>query len=108
MIFFGSHRYESVILLILYMVYIYAMYMNTVLEAWAHTLPIPFPVVHAPQPDENSGLVTYKTSAKSDHGATSASGPGGESIVVEGLDPTLSVGPYAQDPWADGGTIIHM
>lgn len=78
--------------------------MNTVLEAWAHTLPIPFPVVHAPVPDENSGLVTYKSAAKSDHGATASTSAvsGAENIVVEGLDPTLSLGPYGQDAW-DGG-----
>lgn len=38
------------------------MYMNTVLEAWANTLPIPFPV-HDPSvlPSEKSGLVTFKS-----------------------------------------------
>lgn len=100
------NRYESVCLLLLYLVYCYAMYMNTVLEAWAHTLPIPFPVIHVPVPDENSGLVTYKSAPKGDHGAT-ASAMGGESIVVEGLDPTLSsgmTGPYGQDSWDGGNT----
>ncbi|ODM93924.1 putative sodium/potassium/calcium exchanger [Orchesella cincta] len=73
-----------------------------VLEAWAHTLPIPFPVIHVPVPDENSGLVTYK--AKSDHGATTSALGGGENIVVEGLDPTLSsgMGNTYGDVW-DGG-----
>lgn len=101
-------RYESVGFLLLYLLYCYAMYMNTVLEAWAHTLPVPFPVVHAPVPDENSGLVTYKSAPKSDHGAT-ASAVGGENIIVEGLDPTLSGtgmrDPYGQDAWDDGGNL---
>jgi len=35
------------------------MYSNQVLEAWAHTLPIPFPV-HAIVPDEKSELVAFK------------------------------------------------
>jgi K+-dependent Na+/Ca+ exchanger-like protein len=60
--------YESILLLLLYLVYCYAMYMNVVLEAWAHTLPFNFPV-HDPTellnqqqqlpPTEVSGLVQY-------------------------------------------------
>lgn len=59
---FIKNRYESIFLLLLYAAYIYAMYMNTVLEAWANTLPIPFPV-HDPSvlPTEKSGLVVFKS-----------------------------------------------
>jgi len=53
-------RLESTILLLLYVLYCFAMYNNALLEAWAHTLPIPFPV-HAPQlpPHEDPQVVTY-------------------------------------------------
>ena len=50
------------------------MYINDLLEAWAHTLPIPLPV-HVPQisntekqqmQDEKSHLVTFKAAPSSD------------------------------------------
>lgn len=56
----------------LYGVYCYVMYINEVLEAWAHSLPIPLPVhVSVDEPttvpqNENTHLVTYKAAPTDD------------------------------------------
>jgi len=54
------------------------MYINDLLEAWAHTLPVPFPV-HVPQgceekqlQNENTHVVTYKSVPGPDEAMTGA------------------------------------
>lgn len=49
---------ESVFMLFMYCVYCVALHFNPVLERWAQTLPVP--CKKAP-PEEESGLVSYKT-----------------------------------------------
>ncbi|CAG7822339.1 unnamed protein product [Allacma fusca] len=63
--------YESIILLILYGIYCYVMYINEILEAWAHTLPIKFPV-HTITEDENSSLVMFNKQPTATTGGTNA------------------------------------
>lgn len=56
--------------------------MNTVLEAWANTLPIPFPVhdpTVLPPPSEKSGLVTFKAVPGQEQVQTTNAGGYGES-----------------------------
>ncbi|XP_065156142.1 probable sodium/potassium/calcium exchanger CG1090 [Atheta coriaria] len=50
---------ESLFMLIMYVVYCVALHFNPLLEAWAHTLPLPFKL---PTPEENAAIVSnYKT-----------------------------------------------
>ncbi|XP_017785226.1 PREDICTED: probable sodium/potassium/calcium exchanger CG1090 isoform X2 [Nicrophorus vespilloides] len=49
---------ESLFMLIMYVVYCIALHFNAPLERWAQTLPIPFKPA---APEEESGLVSYKT-----------------------------------------------
>lgn len=45
-------------MMLMYVVYCIVLHFNTQLEQWAQTLPVP---CKQPQPDEQSGLVSYKT-----------------------------------------------
>nr|CAH7739540.1 unnamed protein product [Callosobruchus chinensis] len=49
---------ESLLMLIVYLIYCVVLHFNTFLEKWAQTLPVPFKKVI---PNEQSGLVSYKT-----------------------------------------------
>ncbi|KAK5645585.1 hypothetical protein RI129_006885 [Pyrocoelia pectoralis] len=71
---------ESLLMLFMYVVYCVALHYNAPLEKWAHTLPVP---CKKAAPDEESGLVSYKTLDEEKKRATYGSSPEGVTANAE-------------------------
>ncbi|KAB0798826.1 hypothetical protein PPYR_06706 [Photinus pyralis] len=71
---------ESLFMLFMYIVYCVVLHFNGPLERWAQTLPVPCKKV---APDEESGLVSYKTLDEEKKRATYGSSPDGTTANAE-------------------------
>lgn len=82
-------KWESLSMLIMYVIYCVALHYNNFLERWAQTLPVPFKKI---VPSEDSNLMTYRN------------------LEEEGKHQNYGSAP--EDPWGDNaftqGTLLPM
>ncbi|KAJ6640174.1 putative sodium/potassium/calcium exchanger, partial [Pseudolycoriella hygida] len=80
--------YEAVIMMLFYVVYCVALYFNTALEKWAHSLHLP---IKLPTKEEQSALVTYKNVPDSTYSQT------GQAVTSLSQEPAAVQSPQQQD-----------
>ncbi|XP_037025683.1 probable sodium/potassium/calcium exchanger CG1090 [Bradysia coprophila] len=71
--------YEALIMMLFYVVYCIALYFNTSLEKWAHSLQLP---IKLPTKEEQSALVTYKNVPDTSYSQT------GQAVTSLSQEPT--------------------
>ena len=72
------------------------MYINEILEAWAHTLPFNLPVHAVPTVNENSSLVTFNKQGGGNNPNPDAT-IGGQTGITGGENPYSGTGMYDEE-----------